>query len=156
VNTPGDIPDTQAFVPFSAPAGSWRLKIPEGWARRDEGGGVSFTDRLNTIRVEVVAAASPPTPASAQAAEVPAIAAQAPCFRPGTVDTVSRSAGQAVHITYRADAPPDPVTGKVVHDEVERYEFWRAGSEAVITLSSPQGSDNVDPWRIVTDSFAWA
>jgi hypothetical protein len=68
---------------------------------------------------------------------------------------VSRAAGPAVHITYKADAAPDPVTGKVVHDDVERYEFWLAGSEAVITLSSPQGSDNVDPWRVVTDSFSW-
>jgi len=155
VNTPGDIPDTQAWVPFSPTSGAWRLKVPEGWARRDEGAGVNFTDRLNTIRVEVVTASAPPTPASAQAGEVPAIAAQAPCFRPGAVETVSRTAGPAVRITYKADAAPDPVTGKVVHDDVERYEFWRTGSEAVITLSSPQGSDNVDPWRVVTDSFSW-
>jgi hypothetical protein len=152
---PGDIPDTQAFVAFSPPSGGWRLKVPEGWARRDEPSAVTFTDRLNTIRVEVVAAAAPPTPTSAQTSEVPAIAAEAPCFRPGTVDTVSRAAGQAVHITYHADSAPDPVTGKVVHDEVERYEFWHNGSEAAVTLSSPQGSDNVDPWRTVTDSFAW-
>ena len=53
------------------------------------------------------------------------------------------------------DAPADPVTGKVVHDAVERYEFWRAGTEAILTLSGPVGADNVDPWRIVTDSFRW-
>jgi hypothetical protein len=25
-----------------------------------------------------------------------------------------------------------------------------------LTLSAPVGSDNVDPWRTVTDSFRWA
>ena len=58
-------------------------------------------------------------------------------------------------ITYRADADPDPVTGKVVHDDVERYEFWKAGKTVILALSGPQGADNVDPWRIVTDSLAW-
>jgi len=47
------------------------------------------------------------------------------------------------------------VTGKVVRDDVERYEFWRGGTEAVLTLSGAAGSDNVDPWRLVTDSFTW-
>jgi len=26
----------------------------------------------------------------------------------------------------------------------------------VLTLSGPVGADNVDPWRIVTDSLAWS
>jgi hypothetical protein len=39
--------------------------------------------------------------------------------------------------------------------ECERYEFWRAGVEAVVTVSSPVGADNTDPWRTITDSFAW-
>jgi hypothetical protein len=25
----------------------------------------------------------------------------------------------------------------------------------VVTLSAPVGSDNVDPWRIITDSLSW-
>jgi hypothetical protein len=47
------------------------------------------------------------------------------------------------------------VTGKVVLQDVERYVFWQAGTRATITLSSPKGSDNVDPWRKVTNSFGW-
>jgi len=38
---------------------------------------------------------------------------------------------------------------------VERYAFWRAGTTVILTLSGPQGADNVDPWRMVTDSFGW-
>ena len=63
---------------------------------------------------------------------------------------------QNFRATYRADAPADPVTGKARNDDVERYVFHRGGTTAVLTLSGPHGADNVDPWRIVTDSFHWA
>ena len=153
---PGDIPDNQAFVPFSAPSGRYSIKVPEGWARTDAGSVTGFTDKLNTIRVEVKPAAAPPTVQSAQSQDVPAIAAASRCYETAKVSTVARRSGPAVLITYRADGAPDPVTGKVVRDDVEQYQFWKAGTEAVITLSSPQGSDNVDPWRTVTDSFTWS
>jgi hypothetical protein len=50
---------------------------------------------------------------------------------------------------------PDTVTGKSVTEAVERYAFWGNGQEAVLTLSGPNGSDNVDPWRTITDSLRW-
>jgi hypothetical protein len=71
------------------------------------------------------------------------------------VTTVNRKAGPAVLIRYSANSPIDPVTGKSVVDSVERYEFWRNGQEVILTLAGPQGADNVDPWRTVTDSFRW-
>ena len=46
-------------------------------------------------------------------------------------------------------------TGQVYREKVDFYPAFVFGKEAIITLSSPQGSDNVDPWRKVTDSFAW-
>jgi hypothetical protein len=105
--------------------------------------------------METVDAATGPTVASVTQTDVPAVKAAAKNFQPGTVKTVTRKAGPAVLATYGADADPNPVTGKVVHDAVERYAFWRAGKTVVLTLSGPQGADNVDPWRIVTDSFTW-
>jgi len=39
---------------------------------------------------------------------------------------------------------------------IERFELYRHGrGGAVIDLSSAVGSDNVDPWRIVSESFRW-
>ncbi|MEA2902531.1 MAG: hypothetical protein QOH36_2418 [Actinomycetota bacterium] len=154
-NPPGDIPDNQAFVAYSPPDNLYTVKVPEGWARRESADGVTFTDKLNRIEVRVVDAAAAPTVDSATAADVPAVAAGAACFSLGQVRAVSRPAGTAVLLTYQADAAADPVTGKVVHDDVERYAFWKDGKEVVLTLSGPAGSDNVDPWRIVTDSFGW-
>jgi len=151
----GDIPDTQAFVPYTDFSGSFSLKVPEGWARSEAAGVVSFTDKLNTIRIQTVPAPSAPSVDSATRAELPTIQAASANFENPRVASVDRKAGAAVLITYRADAPPNPVTAKVVHDDVERYEFWRNGTEVILTLSGPTGADNVDPWRIVTDSFGW-
>ncbi|MDQ6727062.1 MAG: hypothetical protein M3066_12975 [Actinomycetota bacterium] len=155
VNPSGDIPDNQVFVAFSPPSGGFSVKVPEGWARVEAGGAVTFTDKLNSIQMETTSASAAPTVQSAQQNELPAIKASATNFQAGKVSSVNRKAGAAVLITYSADSPPDPVTGKVVHDAVERYEFWNAGTEVILTLSGPQGADNVDPWRIVTDSFGW-
>ncbi len=155
VNPSGDIPDNQVFIAFSPPSGGFSVKIPEGWARVGDGGAVAFTDKLNSIRMEAKSASVSSTVQSAQQNELPAIEAAATNFQAGKVLAVTRKAGAAVQITYGANSPPDPVTGKVVHDAVERYEFWKAGTEVILTLSGPQGADNVDPWRIVTDSFGW-
>src|SRR5581483_10805837 len=155
VNPAGDIPDNQVFVAYTPPSGGFRVKVPEGWARTETGGAVTFTDKLNSIRMESAPASSAPTVQSAEQTELPAIRAAAKNFQAGKVSSVTRKAGPAVLLTYMADSAPDPVTGKVVHDAVERYEFWKSGTEVILTLSGPQGADNVDPWRIVTDSFGW-
>jgi hypothetical protein len=155
VNPAGDIPDNQVFVPYQPPGSQFTVKVPEGWARVQQGGAVTFTDKLNTIRMETRSAPAAPTVASVRKAELPAIRSASRRYEPGQVTRVRRAAGDVVLITYKADAPADPVTGKVVHDAVERYEYWRGGAEAVLTLAGPVGADNVDPWRTVTDSFRW-
>ncbi|MGI9120586.1 MAG: hypothetical protein ACR2G7_10800 [Acidimicrobiales bacterium] len=155
VNSAGDIPDDQVFVAYTPPSGGYGVRVPEGWARSETDGTVVFTDKLNSFRMESVAAARAPSTQSAEQEEVPAIRAASRDFEPGNVSEVTRKAGKAILITYRADGAPDPVTAKVLHLDVERYELWRGGTQVTLTLSGPQGADNVDPWRIVTDSFQW-
>lgn len=150
---PGDIPDTTAYIAFRPAAGPYQIKIPEGWARSVSPSAVSFTDNLNTITVTTVRAAAP-TVASARAGEVPKIATMAG-FKLTDVTATRRPAGSVVLIRYSAYSKPDPVIGKVYTDVVERYEFFRNGTEAIVTLSGPSGADNVDPWRTVTNSFRW-
>lgn len=53
---------------------------------------------------------------------------------------------------YTGDSAADPVTSKVVRDAFEQYTFWRAGTLVELTLAGPSNADNVDPWRIVSDS----
>jgi hypothetical protein len=154
VSPSGDIPDNQAFVEYAPAGAGYAIKVPEGWARTDKAGTVSWTDKLNSITVETHPAATAPTPQSVQADVGPTLA-KLPGYTAGKASTVDRKAGKAVLLTYTADSPPDAVTGKVVHDAVERYSFWKNGKQVDVTLSGPTGADNVDPWRIVTDSLRW-
>lgn len=155
VNPAGDIPDNQVYVPFTTPDHRFTVSVPEGWARSTAGNSALFTDKFNSVRVETTARPQAPTTGSATAEELPAIRTGSRGYVAGSVSTVARKAGNAVLITYQADSPPDPVTGKSVADSVERYEFWNNGEELVLTLSGPKGADNVDPWRTITDSVRW-
>jgi hypothetical protein len=74
----------------------------------------------------------------------------------GGVTATALPSGPALHATWSADSAPDPVTGRTVRDDVETFVFWRDGTEVLLTLSGPQGADNVDPWRQISQSFAWA
>jgi hypothetical protein len=155
VSPAGDIPDNQAYVPFAPPGGGFAVKVPEGWSRSSAGGAVTFTDKLNAIRVESAAATSPLTVQAARQTELPKLAASVPGFQAGSVSAVTRSAGSAVRMTYQAKAKANAVTGKAGTDAVERYVFFHNGKRIVLTLSGPKGADNVDPWKIVTNSVAW-
>ncbi|GAA4244808.1 hypothetical protein [Dactylosporangium darangshiense] len=150
----GDIPDNQAFVEYRPAGGEYAIKVPEGWARAESGDTVTFTDKLNTITVTLATGGAPDVPAGQ--AELAALGAKTAGFTAGTVSVLERPAGQALLVTYRADAPPDPVTGNVVNDDVERYEYWHAPSTLLtVTLAAPHGADTVDAWRTVTDSVRW-
>jgi hypothetical protein len=156
ISPSGDIPDNQAFVKYAAPSGAYVLQVPEGWARTGAGSATTFADHFNSIRVDVAKRAGAPTVASARNIDVPAIQRAVSGFNLDNVTQVSRNAGPAVLVTYRAESAADPVTGKRVALAIERYEFWHNGTSVTLTLSAPQGSDNVDPWRKVTDSLAWS
>ncbi|MGP8304212.1 hypothetical protein ACTPOK_41165 [Streptomyces inhibens] len=155
-NPPGDIPDTQVFVPWSAPGGGFTVKVPEGWARATQGSATVFTDKFNSVRVEGSLAATAPTVNSVRAKDIPAIRAASTHFSLVKVVEVQRKGGKAVLAEYRAGSAPDQVTGKRIPLDVQRYVFYKPGKgEAVVTLSGAVGADNVDPWRTVTDSFRW-
>jgi hypothetical protein len=139
VNPAGDIPDNQAYVRYSPPGGGYSVKVPEGWGRTAAGGAVTFTDKLNSIRME--------TGGTRGARSAPSGAQQV------KVATVTRTAGTATEVSYLAASAPDPVTAKTRTNAVERYTFAHGGRRVVLTLSGPKGADNVDPWRIVTDSL---
>lgn len=153
VVAPGDIPDTQAFVPYAA---TWySFSVPEGWSRTVAGSTTTFTDHYNSIAAVTAPAAAAPSAAAVQAAEVPILRRDVPNFELIKIAPVARTAGPAILVAYRAGSAPNPVTGKRVAIDVERYEFWHNGTLATLTLSGARGSDNVDPWKKVTNSFAW-
>ena len=76
-------------------------------------------------------------------------------FQEIKVQAVALSSGSAVLLRYRANSEPNQVTGKVYRLEVDRYEIFRSGRLASVSLSAPAGSDNVDVWNKISGSFGW-
>jgi hypothetical protein len=70
--------------------------------------------------------------------------------KPGTVKNKS---GEKT--TVARQSAPDPVTGKRLPLTVDVYEFEKGGKVAVLELSTPEGVDNVDAYRLISESFAW-
>jgi hypothetical protein len=85
-------------------------------------------------------------------------------------DVTFREKGNVVHIgvhSGKAKAGPgekktltrqsvsDPVTGKSVPLLVDVYEYENGGKVAVLELSTPEGVDNVDAYRMISESFKW-
>ncbi len=150
---PGDIPDTVAYVPYTSKPLGLTISVPEGWSRASTRTQVIFTDKLNRVRVFTTPAKGPITPVSVRGTELSAIKSSVKTFVLGSVTSVARPAGPAVRIAYSGDSEPNPVTGKVGTLAFERYDFSHHGREIVVLVSSPKGSDNVDPWRKVTSSL---
>jgi hypothetical protein len=61
-----------------------------------------------------------------------------------------------VHLVYHVPAPPDPVTGKQVPSTVDRYYVPGPNGLAIVSLSTPDGVDNVDAFRQMIESFGWS
>ena len=56
---PGDIPDTVAYVPYTAAGLGLTVSTPEGWSRANAAGAVKFTDKLNEVQLFTVPAGRP-------------------------------------------------------------------------------------------------
>lgn len=149
---PGDIPDTVAYVPYHDATLGLTISVPEGWSRTRTNAALTFTDKLNSVHV-FTRPAGAPTVSSVRAVELGSIRSSVSAFKLRSITTVRRQAGSAVRITYEGDSQPDAVTGKVGTLAFERYDFFHRGRELIVLLSSPLGSDNVDPWRIITNSL---
>ena len=146
----GDIPDNQVFLQYTSTTGRWSIRYPEGWARTGGGTSVSFRDRSNAVKVAIAPGATP-TPASLMRS-----VRVTPGARPvGRSRTVKLSGGSAVELTFTAVAAPDPVTGKRLTITTDRYQVGRKGRVATLDLSTPVGVDNVDAFRLISNSFRW-
>lgn len=157
VNPPGDIPDSQQFVSYSNSAGGYKLDIPEGWARTENGGSASFVSKFDGVKVDIAPSAPPaaPTATSVRANEAKAIQTSGKAVTITNVSDVSLPGGKAVVVKYTSNSETNPVTNKQVRLENETYVFSKNGKEAMLTVWAPQGADNVDQWQRMAKSFRW-
>ena len=68
---------------------------------------------------------------------------------------VTLKSGPAIKATYTTESAPNPVTGKSVLLIVDRYELAHAGKRATVDLGTAKGVDNVDAYRMMSNSFRW-
>ena len=151
---PGDIPDNQVFVAFTSPDALYSVRVPEGWARTEQNGAVTFTDKYNSVTIESAPASSAPTVDSVKSTGLTDVSSD-PTFMLVDVTTIARKAGDGVLATFEIGSAPNEVTGKKALLAVERYVFFHNGTQVTLTLSGAKGADNVDPWKIVSDSLRW-
>ena len=154
VVAPGDIPDDQVFVAYTPPGSSFSVKVPEGWSRSTNGDATTFTDKYNAIEITSRTGGAAPTVDSVKASGLDDVSSD-PTFSLGSVKEITRSGRPAVLATYEIGSAPNDVTGKSALLAVERYELEKKGTTVILTLSGAKGADNVDPWKIVSDSVVW-
>jgi len=153
-NPPGDIPDSQAFVTYTSPAG-FSLKVPEGWALTQRPDGASFADKYGSIDISLATAASAPTSEQARREALAKLVKSGRAVRISATGRVTLPAGPALLVVYTSNSEPNAVTDKQIRLENNRYLFYRAGHEAALTLSAPAGADNADQWQLMARSFRW-
>jgi hypothetical protein len=146
----GDIPDSQVFIRFRDAGAGYSLKYPEGWAQRGSAAQVTFRDKNNIVRVIVSRGALQ------TATQIRAALRHLGRSHVQSGPQKLRIAGApAIKVVYTTTSAPNPVTGKRVTLQVDRYYLSRAGKEAIVDLGTPVGVDNLDAYRLMIDSFRW-
>jgi hypothetical protein len=153
-NPPGDIPDTQVFVTYESPLG-FTIKVPEGWSRAEDAKSVRFSDKYNTIEIDISPLATAPTADSVKMAQVPELEKVDRAVKVTKIKDVKVTGGAAVLISYTSNSEPNQVTNKQIRLEHDRYFFFKDGRLAALDLAAPQGADNVDDWSLMANSFRW-
>ena len=141
----GDIPDNQVFLVFRSPDG-WSMKYPEGWVQAGTPSSTVFRDKNNIVRVSIQPGAVPPAgrKVSIKGARIK-----------GPPSALRVDGRPAVKVVYTTVSTPNAVTGKSVTLTVDRYYVAGPHKLATIDLGTPEGVDNVDAYRLMSESFRW-
>jgi hypothetical protein len=131
------------------------MKVPEGWARTDRPDGASFVDKLDGVVLTVAKVDSAPTVETARTTYIPELEKAERAVKVSAVKTVPLPTGRAIRIVYTSNSEPNQVTNKQVRLENERYLYFRDGKLVTLELYAPKGADNVDQWKLMSQSFAW-
>jgi hypothetical protein len=149
----GDIPDNAVFLTYHSAAWGFSVQYVEGWQVTTQSDGVTIRDKDSSETIRVVPLPKD-VPAYVSGTDLPALQAT-PGFSLVKRDTAKVGSVAYVHLAYHAPADPDPVTGKQVASTVDRFYVPGPGL-AIVSLSTPDGVDNVDAFRQMITSFKWS
>jgi hypothetical protein len=145
----GDIPDNQVFVVFADPAARYAMKYPEGWAQSGGGDRVVIRDKNNIVRIVVRKGSASVASALQELHSLSGVTVV------NTPHGQTLPSGPAVEAVYSTKSAPNPVTGKRVTLQVDRYYVRHGDRVAIVDLGTPVGVDNVDAYRLMIQSFRW-
>ncbi len=151
--TGGDIPDNAVFLTYADTTHAFSIDYVEGWQVTTTAGGVEVRDKDSSETVTIVPTTTD-VAAYVSGTDLPALQATPP-FRLEKQDTVKVHGRDLIHLVYHVPSPPDPVTGKQVPSTVDRYYVPGTSGLAIVSLSTPNGVDNVDAFRQMIESFKW-
>ncbi|MDQ2663828.1 MAG: hypothetical protein M3Y18_07335 [Candidatus Eremiobacteraeota bacterium] len=143
-NPPGDIPDTQAFVHYSAPGG-YGVLYPEGWSQSGTRNDTTFVSNFDGERIAMELPSDPAATVRRMFPSARAIHVHTSTIHGLPIDSA----------TFTAQSQPDRVTGRRIALEEAAYFFRKKSREAVLVVWAPSGSDNVDQWKKISESFRW-
>ncbi|HSS35338.1 MAG TPA: hypothetical protein VLR93_03610 [Patescibacteria group bacterium] len=152
--TSGDVPDNAVFLTYRGTGPAFTIDYVEGWQVGPQPDGVIIRDKDSSETVSIV----PPqadVPGYIASTDLPALQSR-PGFKLVKQDSVKVGATRYAHLVYHEPAPPDPVTGKQVPSTVDRYYVAGPSGLAIVSLSTPDGVDNVDAFRQMIESFRWS
>ena len=152
--TGGDIPDNAVFLTYRDGSHGFSIEYVEGWQVTPTIEGVLIRDKDSSETVTVVAPVTD-IPAYISSTDLPSLQGL-PGYTFVSQDTVKVGGVQLNHVVYHAASPPDPVTGKEVPSTIDRYYIPGSAGLAIVTLSTPDGVDNVDAFRTMIGSFNWS
>lgn len=150
----GDIPDNAVFLTYHGTNPAFSIKYVEGWQVTQQPAGVVIRDKDSSETVTAVAAPSD-IAAYVASTDLPTLRAQAG-FQLVKQETVTVGGSRYIHLVFHLPSPPDPVTGKQVASTIDRYYVPGPTGLAVVSLSTPDGVDNVDAFRLLIESFRWS
>ena len=149
----GDIPDNAVFLTYQGGSPAFRIQYVEGWQVTPGPTGVVIRDKDSSETVELVGM-PPDVAAYVTGTDLPRLRAQAG-FQQIRREAVTVNNVSLIHLVYHLPAAPDPVTGKQVPSTVDRYYVPGQTQLAVVSLSTPDGVDNVDAFHQMIGSFRW-
>ena len=152
--TAGDVPDNAVFLTYHQASLGFSIQYVEGWQVTTEADGVGIRDKDSS---ETVAVVDLPADVAGyiSSTDLPSLEGQ-PGFKLVKQNTIKVGATSYHHLVFHILSPADPVTGKQIPSTVDRYYVPGPAHLAIVSMSTPDGVDNVDAFRQMIESFKWS
>lgn len=152
----GDIPDNALFLTFDSRTGGYSLQYIEGWVVTEKpAGGVDISDKDSSESIRIEPLPSGDLQAYVRQTDIPRLQANTTAFEVKGLTTIISNNSSIVKLSFASLSEPDPVTGKKRSIVSDRYYLRGTGKLAILTLTTPDGVDNVDAFNQILNSFGW-